>query len=110
MYSSLHIFYCTLENWLLLKCILPDSEGHLRYVFAALGTKSLEIHAQWMLTVSKEEQKAFKAKTSAFLNCIQQGMTHDINTYVCLGELEDIVARPGEDPQDLITHIKTLMD
>ena len=29
---------------------------------------------------------------------------------VCLRELEDIVARPGEDPQDLVTCIKTLMD
>ena len=29
-------------------------------------------------------------------------MTHDVNTHVHLGELEDIVARPGEDPQDLI--------
>ena len=37
-------------------------------------------------------------------------MTHDINTHVCLGELEEIVARPGEDPQDLIACIKTLMD
>ena len=37
-------------------------------------------------------------------------MTHDINTHVCLGELEDIVARLGEDPQDLVAHIKTLMD
>ena len=51
-----------------------------------------------------------KAKASAFLNHIQQGMTHDVSTHVCLGELEDIVARPGEDPQDLITCIKTLMD
>ena len=32
------------------------------------------------------------------------------NTHVHLGELEDIVARPGEDPQDLIACIKTLMD
>ena len=37
-------------------------------------------------------------------------MTHDINTHVQLGELEDIVARPGEDPQDLVACIKTLMD
>ena len=37
-------------------------------------------------------------------------MTHDINTHVHLGELEEIVARLGEDPQDLITCIKTLMD
>ena len=37
-------------------------------------------------------------------------MTHDVSTHVHLGELEDIVARPGEDPQDLIAHIKTLMD
>ena len=43
-------------------------------------------------------------------NQIQQGMTHDINTHVHLGELEEIVARPGEDPQDLVAHIKTLMD
>ena len=78
--------------------------------FAALGTKALEMHAQWMPTGSEEEQKATKAKASAFLNHIQQGMTHDVNTHVCLGELEEIVARPGEDPQDLIACIKTLMD
>ena len=109
-YYSFSIFHCTLENWLLLNCIPPDSKDHLRYVFAALVTKFLEMHAQWMPTSSKEEQKATKAKASAFLNCIQQGMTHDVNTHVCLGELEDIVARLGEDPQDLIAHIKTLMD
>ena len=51
-----------------------------------------------------------KAKASAFLDHIQQGMTHNVNTHVHLGELEDIVARPGEDPQDLIACIKTLMD
>ena len=109
-YHSFSIFCCTLENWLLLNCIPPDSEDHLRYVFTALGTKSLEMHAQWMPTGSEEEQKATKAKASTFLDHIQQGMTHNINTHVCLGELEDIVARPGEDPQDLIAHIKTLMD
>ena len=68
------------------------------------------MHAQWMPTSSEEEQKATKAKASAFLDCIQQGMTHDVNTHVCLGELEEIVARPGEDPQDLVARIKTLMD
>ena len=109
-YHSYSIFHHTLENWLLLNCIPSDSEDHLRYVFAALGTKSLEMHAQWMPTGSKEEQKVTKAKASAFLNQIQQGMTHDVNTHVCLGELKEIVARPGEDPQDLIAHIKTLMD
>ena len=109
-YHSFSIFCHTLENWLLLSCIQPDSEDHLRYVFAALGTKTLEMHAQWMPTGSKEEQKVTKAKASAFLDCIQQGMTHNINTHVHLGELEDIVARPGEDPQDLVAHIKTLMD
>ena len=109
-YHSISIFCHTLENWLLLNCILPDSKDHLRYVFAALGTKSLEMHAQWMPTGSKEEQKATKAKVSAFLNQIQQGMTHNINTHVCLGDLKDIVARLGEDPQDLIAYIKTLLD
>ena len=68
------------------------------------------MHIQWMPTGSKEEQKATKAKASAFLDRIQQGMTHDVNTQVHLGKLEDIVARPGEDPQDLVTCIKTLMD
>ena len=109
-YHSFSIFCHTLENWLLLNCIPPDSKDHLRYVFAALGTKSLEMHAQWMPTGSKEEQKATKAKASAFLEQIQQGMTHDINTHVHLGELKDIVVRLGDDPQDLITCIKTLMD
>ena len=37
-------------------------------------------------------------------------MTHDVNTHVHLRELKDVVARLGEDPQDLITCIKTLMD
>ena len=109
-YHSFSIFRHTVENWLLLNCIPPDSEDHLWYVFAALGTKSLEMHAQWMPTVSEEEQKATKAKASAFLDHIQQGMTHNVNTHVHLGELEEIVARPGEDPQDLVACIKTLMD
>ena len=56
-----------------------------------------------MPTSSEEEQKATKAKASAFLDQIQQGMTHNVNTHMHLGELEDIVARLGEDPQDLIT-------
>ena len=89
---------------------MPDSEDHLQYVFAALGTKSLEMHAKWMPTSSEEEWRATKAKASAFLDRIQQGMTHNINTHVCLTELEDVVAKPGEDPQDLIAHIKTLVD
>ena len=101
-YHSFSIFWHSLENWLLLNCIMPDSEDHLRYVFAALGTKSLEMHAQWMPTSNKEEQKVTKAKASAFLNQIQRGMTHNINTHVHLGELEDVVARPGEGPQDPI--------
>ena len=68
------------------------------------------MHAQWMPPVDEEEQRATKAKASAFLDKIQQGMTRDINTHVCLGEHKDVVARPGEDPQDLVTCIKTLMD
>ena len=107
-YHSFSIFQHTLENWVLLNCIMPDSDDHLQYIFAALGTKSLEMHTQWMPTGSKEEQRVTKAKASAFLDWINQAMTHDINTHVHLGELEDVVARPGEDPQDLVTHIKTL--
>ena len=109
-YHSFSIFWHTLENWLLLNCITPDGEDHLQYVFAALGTKSLEMHVQWMPTGNKEEWRATKAKASAFLDRIQQGMTHDIITHVHLGELKDVVARPGEDPQDLVKCIKTLMD
>ena len=109
-YHSFSIFQHTLENWLLLNCIMPDSEDHLQYIFAALGTKFLEMHAQWMPTCDKEEWRTTKAKAPAFLDRIQQGMTHDINTHVHVGELKDVVARLGEDPQDLITHIKTLMD
>ena len=52
--------------------------------------------------------ESYQVKASAFLDQIQQGMTHNINTHVCLGELEYIVARPGEDPPDLIgTHQDT---
>ena len=74
-YHSFSIFWHTLENWLLLNHIMPDSEDHLQYVFASLGTKSLEMHAQWMPTGSKEEQRATKVKASAFFNRIHQGMT-----------------------------------
>ena len=58
----------------------------------------------------EEEQRATKAKASAFLKKLQQGMTHNINTHVHLGELEDVVARLGGDPQDLVVHIKALVD
>ena len=109
-YHSFSIFCCTLENWLLLNCIPPDSEDHLRYIFATLETKSLDMHAQWMPSSSEEEQKATKAKASAFLDQIQQGMTHNVSTHVHPGELKDIVTRPGGDPQDLIACIKTPMD
>ena len=109
-HDSFSIFWCTQENWLLLNCIATDSKDHLWYVFTALGTKSLEMRAQWMLTGDEEKWRATKAKASAFLNKIQQGMTHNVNTHVWLGELEAIVARPGEDPQDLAACIKTLMD
>ena len=89
---------------------MPDSEDHLQYVFVALGTKSLEMHAQWMATSSKEEQRVTNVKASAFLNQIDQGMTHNVNTHVCLVEVKDVVARLGEDPHDLIACIKTLTD
>ena len=68
------------------------------------------MHVQLVPTSSKVEQRATKAKAFAFLNRIQQGMTHDINIHVHLGELKDVVARLREDPQDLIACIKTLMD
>ena len=68
------------------------------------------MHVLWIPTGSEEEQRATKAKASAFLNRIQQGMTHIINTHVHLRELEDVVARLGEDLQDLVTCIKTLID
>ena len=56
------------------------------------------MHFQWMPTGSEEEQRATKAKASAFLDRIQQGMIHDVNTHVHLGELKGVVARPEEDP------------
>ena len=35
--------------------IPTDSEDHLQYVFTALVTKSLEMHALWMPTGDEEE-------------------------------------------------------
>ena len=109
-YCSSSIFRCTLKKWLLLNCIATNSEDHLWYVFAALGTKYLEMHAQWINTGDKEEWRVTKVKASTFFDKIQRGMTHDVNTHVQLGELEDVVARPREDTQDLVACIKTLMD
>ena len=59
---------------------------------------------------TEEVRKATKAKASAFLQKIQDGMTHEVNTHVRLAELEDITAKPNEDPQELVAHIKTIMD
>ena len=102
-YHSFSIFWHTLENWLLLNHIATDSEDHLWYVFTALGTKSLEMHVQWMPTWDEQEWRATKVKASAFLDKIHQ--------HPCMiGELEDVIARPREDPQDLDAYIKTLMD
>ena len=50
--------------------------AHLWYVFAALETKTLKLHAQWMPTETEEEHKATKAKATAFLKKIQDEITH----------------------------------
>ena len=59
---------------------------------------------------TEEVHTATKAKASAFLQKIQDGMTHEVNTHVGLAELEDITAKPNEDPQELMVRIKTIMD
>ena len=59
---------------------------------------------------TEEVRKATKAKASAFLQKIQDGMMHEVNTCIRLAELEDIIAKPNEDPQELVAHIKTIMD
>ena len=109
-FRTFSLFRQTLDNWLFLNRVKTDSEDHLRYAFAALGTKALELHAQWTPTGTEEERKVTKAKASAFLQRIQDGMTHEVNTHVRLAELEDVIAKPNEDPQELVARIKTLMD
>ena len=109
-YWTFTLFRQTLDNWLFLNRVKTDSEDHLCYVFTALGTKALELHAQWMPPGTEEVRKATKAKASAFLQKIQDGMMHKVNTHVRLAELEDITAKPNEDPQELVAHIKTIMD
>ena len=59
-------------------------------------TCAMDAYWQWRGMESKMEVKA-----SAFFNGIQQGITHDVNTHVHLRELEDVEARPGEDPKIL---------
>ena len=109
-YRTFTLFRQTLDNWLFLNRVKTDSEDHLHYIFAALGTKALELHAQWMPPGTEEVCKATKAKASAFLQKIQEGMTHEVNTHIRLAELEDITVKPNEDPQELMAHIKTIMD
>ena len=109
-YQTFTLFRQTLDNWLFLNRVKTDSKDHLHYVFAALGTKALELHAQWMPPGTEEVCKAAKAKASAFLQKIQDGMMYEVNTHVRLAELEDITAKPNEDPQELVAHIKTIMD
>ena len=59
---------------------------------------------------TEEVHKATKAKASAFLQKIQDGMTHKVNTHVQLAELEDITVKPNKEPPELMAHIKTIMD
>ena len=109
-FRTFSLFWQTLDNWLFLNQVKTDSKDHLHYAFAALGTKALDLHAQRTPTGTNEEWKATKAKASAFLPRIQDGMTHEVNTHIWLTELEDVIAKPNEDPQELVTSIKTLMD
>ena len=109
-YRTFTLFRQTLDNWLFLNRVKTDSEDHLCYVFTALGTKALELHAQWMPPGTEEVCKATKAKASAFLQKIQDGMMHEVNIHVRLAELEDITAKPNKDPQELMACIKTIMD
>ena len=82
-YHSFSIFWCTLENWLLLNHILPDSKDHLRYVFAALGTKSLEdactMDAYWQQrgTESNQGQKLLPSLTKS------NRIWHMMSTPIC---------------------------
>ena len=109
-YRTFTLFRQTLDNWLFLHWVKTDGKDHLHYVFAVLGTKALELHAQWMPPGTKEEQKATKEKATAFLKKIHDGMTHYVNTHIRLAELEEITVKPNEDPQELMAHIKTIMD
>ena len=54
-YRTFTLFQQTLDNWLFLNRVKPDSEDHLCYVFAALRTKVLELHAQWTPPGTEEE-------------------------------------------------------
>ena len=99
-----------LDNWLFLNHIDTDSEDNLQYVFTALGTKALELHAQWTPLGTLLEQNATKTKATAFLKRIKDGMTHKVKTHVWLAKLEDITMKPDEDPQELVACIKTIMD
>ena len=81
-YQTFTLFRQTLDNWLFLKRVKTDSKDHLCYVFAALGTKALELHAQWMPPGTEEVCKATKTKASAFLQKIQDRMMHEVNTHV----------------------------
>ena len=59
---------------------------------------------------TEEVRKATKAKASAFLQKIQDGMMHKVNTHIRLAELEDITVKLNEDPRELVARIKTIMD
>ena len=108
-YHSFSIFLCTLENWLLLNHIATDSEDHLQYVFAALGTKSLEMHAQWIPTGDEEEQRAIKVKA-----CFPWKNTTGNDTWhqhPCMTRRTwGGCCQAWRGPKDLVAHMKTLMD
>ena len=72
-YRTFTLFQKTLDNWLFLHRVKTDSKDHLRYIFAALGTKALELHAQWMPPGTEDEWKATKEKATAFLRRYMMG-------------------------------------
>ena len=98
-YHSFSIFWHTLEKWLLLNCIMPDSKDHLQYVFAALEPNPWRCMCNGCLPAAKRNREWPRWKLLSSLTEYIRGMTHDINTYVCLGALEDVMARLGEDPK-----------
>ena len=84
-YHSFSIFCHTLENWLLLNCILPDSEDHLRYVFAAPGTKSLEMHDNGCPPAAKRNRKRPRQKLLPS-STVSNREWHTTSTPMCILE------------------------